>query len=76
MLDETTLIRRASGGKPVWHTLPAINVLRAELAAFADVLEGNRPYPVPEADVLATLAAFEAALASMKSGHPVRCDGH
>lgn len=75
VLDETTLIRRASGGKPVWHTLPAINVLRAELDAFADAVEGKRPYPVPEADVLATLTAFEAALASMKSGQPVRCDG-
>ena len=75
VLDETTLIRRVSGGKPVWHTLPAIDVLRAELDAFADAVEGKRPYPVPEADVLATLTAFEAALASMKSGQPVRCDG-
>jgi predicted dehydrogenase len=75
VLDETTLIRRVSGGKPVWHTLPAVDVLRAELDAFADAVEGKRPYPVPEADVLATLAAFEAALASMKSGQPVRCDG-
>ena len=75
VLDETTLIRRVSGGKPVWHTLPVIDVLRAELDAFADAVEGKRPYPVPEADVLATLAAFEAALASMKSGQPVRCDG-
>lgn len=76
VLDETTLIRRVSGGKPMRHTLPTINVLRAELDAFADALEGKRPYPVPEADVLATLTAFEAALASMKSGQPVRCDGH
>jgi predicted dehydrogenase len=75
VLDESTLIRRVSGSKPMRHTFPAIDVLRAELDAFADALEGKRPYPVPEADVLATLAAFEAALASMKSGQPVRCDG-
>jgi predicted dehydrogenase len=75
VLDETTLIRRVSGSKPMRHTLPAINVLRAELDAFAGAVEGRKPYPVPEADVLATLAAFEAALASMKSGQPVRCDG-
>ena len=74
VLDETTLIRRVSGNKPVQHTFPAINVLRAELDAFADAIEGTRPFPVPEADVLATLAAFEAALASMTSGQPVRCD--
>jgi predicted dehydrogenase len=75
VLDETTLIRRVSGSKPMRHTLPTTDVLRAELDAFADAVEGRRMYPVPEADVLATLAAFEAALASMKSGHPVRCDG-
>ena len=76
VLDEMTLVRRVSGSKPMRHTLPTIDVLRAELDAFADAVEGKRPYPVPEADVLATLAAFEAALASMKSGQPVRCDGH
>ena len=74
VLDETTLIRRVSGSKPMKHTFPAINVLRAELDAFAEAVEGTRPFPVPEADVLATLAAFEAALASMTSGHSVRCD--
>ena len=36
-------------------------------------IEQGTPFPVPEADVLATLAAFEAALASMKSGLPVVC---
>jgi predicted dehydrogenase len=76
VLDETTLIRRVSNSRPMRHTLPAIDVLRAELDAFADAVKGKRPYPVPEADVLATLTAFEAALASMKSGQPVRCDGH
>jgi predicted dehydrogenase len=76
VLDESTLIRRVSGSKPMRHTLPTIDVLRAELDAFADAVEGKRTYPVPEADVLATLSAFEAALASMKSGQPVRCDGH
>ena len=56
------------------RSLPAIDVLRAELDALADAVEGSRPFPVPGADVLATLAAFEAVLASMTSGHPVRCD--
>ncbi len=76
VLDESTLIRRVSNSKPMRHTFPTINVLRAELDAFADAVDGKRPYPVPAADVLATLAAFEAALASIKSGQPVRCDGH
>jgi predicted dehydrogenase len=75
VLDEATLIRRVSGSKPMRHTFPTINVLRAELDAFAYAVEGKRRYPVPEAEVLATLAAFEGACTSMKSGQPVRCDG-
>ena len=75
VLDETTLIERWSGNKPKQHTYPAIDTLRAELDAFADAIEHKCPFPVPERDVLATLAAFEAALASMKSQSPVLCDG-
>jgi hypothetical protein len=33
----------------------------------------KRSFPVPEADVLATLSAFEAALRSMASGNAVEC---
>ncbi|HUD85638.1 MAG TPA: gfo/Idh/MocA family oxidoreductase, partial [Xanthobacteraceae bacterium] len=74
VLDETTLILRATGRAPERQSLPAIDVLRAELDAFADAIEGKRAFPVPEADVLATLAAFEAALDSMRCGQPVGCD--
>jgi predicted dehydrogenase len=74
VLDETTLIRRKSGSGPKQHSYPSIDVLRAELDAFVDAIECRRPYPVAEAEVLATLSAFEAALASMKSQIPVRCD--
>jgi predicted dehydrogenase len=72
-LDEVTLILRMTGTKPERTTYPAINVLRAELDAFADAIEGKHPFPVPEAQVLATLSAFEAALQSMASGNPVEC---
>jgi predicted dehydrogenase len=74
VLDETTLVRRTSGGKPERISYPAVNVLRAELDAFADMIDKKIPFPVPEADVLATLSAFEAALQSMASGLPVNCD--
>jgi predicted dehydrogenase len=74
VLDETTLVRRMSGGKPERLSYPAINVLRAELDAFADLIDNKIPFSVPEADVLATLSAFEAALQSMASGLPVNCD--
>jgi predicted dehydrogenase len=69
-LDEVTLILRKSGAKPRRIAYPAIGVLRAELDAFADAVESNIAFPVPEAEVLATLAAFEAALRSMRSGVP------
>jgi predicted dehydrogenase len=73
VLDEVTLILRTSGSKPERTTYPAINVLRAELDAFADTIQGKRPFPVPEAEVLATLSAFEAALQSMASGNAIEC---
>ncbi|MEA2942530.1 MAG: hypothetical protein QOD09_3059 [Bradyrhizobium sp.] len=74
VLDEGTMILRRSGARPKRLAYPATNVLRAELDAFADAIEGKCGFPVPEADVLATLSAFEAALRSMQSGKPVECD--
>ena len=68
VLDEATLVRRMSGSKPERITYPAIDVLRAELDAFVDTIQGKRPFPVPETEVLSTLTAFEAALKSMASG--------
>jgi predicted dehydrogenase len=75
VLDEQTLVLRKPGRNPPQMTYPAIDVLRAELDAFADAIENKAPFPVPEADVLATLSAFEAALQSMKSGAAVACHG-
>ena len=75
VLDETTLVLRTSGSAAKRISYPAVNVLAAELDAFADAIEGKRAFPAREAEVLATLAAFEAALQSMVSGHPVACDG-
>lgn len=70
VLDEVTMILRKSGEEPARITYPAIDVLRAELDAFVDAIERKIPFPAPEAEVLATLAAFEAALRSMQSGVP------
>jgi predicted dehydrogenase len=75
VLDERTMIVRKSGAAPQQIEFGAVDVLRAELDAFADAIEGKASYPVPEADVLATLSAFEAALQSMTSDLPVVCDG-
>jgi predicted dehydrogenase len=75
VLDERTMIVRKSGVAPQRIEFGAIDVLRAELDAFADAIESKVPFPVPEADVLATLSAFEAALQSMTWGLLVKCDG-
>jgi predicted dehydrogenase len=75
VLDECRMILRKSGRAPEEITFAPIDVLRTELGAFADAIETQRPFPVPEADVLATLSAFEAALQSMTSGVPVGCHG-
>jgi predicted dehydrogenase len=75
VLDERTMMLRKSGSAPQQIDYGAIDVLRAELDAFADAIETQRPFPVPEAEVLATLSAFEAALQSMTSGVTVECDG-
>lgn len=72
VLDDVTLILRKSGVKRRQMTYPGVDALRAELDAFVDAIEHRIPFPVPEADVLATLAAFEAALRSMQSGVPDR----
>lgn len=70
VLGEGTMVLRKSGAKSRRITYPAVDVLRAELDAFADAIEHEIPFPVPAPDVLATLAAFEAALRSMQSGAP------
>jgi predicted dehydrogenase len=75
VLDERTMIVRKSGVAPQRIEFGAIDVLRAELDAFADAIESKVRFPVPEADVLATLSAFEAALQSMTWGLLVKCDG-
>ena len=73
VLDEVTLVLRTTGIRPERISYSAIDVLRAELEAFVDAIEGKRLFPVPEAQVLATLSAFDAALQSMVSGNPVEC---
>jgi predicted dehydrogenase len=75
VLDEITLVLRTSGSVAKSISYPPINVLAAELDAFADAVERKHPFPAPETEVLATLSAFEAALESMETGQPVACDG-
>jgi predicted dehydrogenase len=74
VLDETTLVLRMSGAQPQRRQYQPINVMRAEIDAFADTLEAHRPFPVTEEEVLTTLAAFDAIVRSIERGTPVPCD--
>jgi len=74
VLDETTMVLRKFGSAPQCASYEPVDTLAAELSAFADAIEHKQPFTVAEIEVLATLAVFEAALQSMKSGSPVTCD--
>jgi predicted dehydrogenase len=74
VLDETSLVLRISGAQPERRQFKPVHSVRAEIDAFADTLEQKRPFPVSEAEVVTTLAAFEAILRSIEHGTPVACD--
>ena len=42
----------------------------AELDAFADAIAGRAAYPITSDEVLDTIAAFEALVASANAGRP------
>lgn len=69
MLQEDTLVVHKGGqASPHRQTFPPVDMLRLELEAFADAIEGRAPYPIGDADMIATVAAFEAVCRSVKSG--------
>ncbi|HLX81530.1 MAG TPA: Gfo/Idh/MocA family oxidoreductase [Burkholderiales bacterium] len=67
VLGETELVLRLSGQPPRRLQLEPEDSLRAELEAFADAVEGRAPFPVPPAQMLHTVAAFEAVIRSLET---------
>ena len=65
VLGETDLVLRRSGAAPERIALEPVDSLLAELEAFADAVEGRAPYPISEAQMLATMSAFEATLRAL-----------
>jgi predicted dehydrogenase len=65
VLGETELVLRFSGQAMQRTSLEPVDSLRAELEAFADAIEGRAPYPISEAQMLATMGAFEATLRAL-----------
>ncbi len=72
VLGRTDLVLRRSGAEPRHLTFAPVDSVRANLEAFAEAAAGGAPYPIPPAQILATVAAFEAIVKSVKSGGLVR----
>ncbi len=70
VLGETELVLRLSGTAPEKIALPPADSLRAELEAFANAVEERAPYPISEAQMLATMGAFEATLRALAAIPP------
>ncbi len=67
----TELVVRKSGAQPQRTTFDAADGLRGELEAFADAAARRAPYPVTPAQMIDTVAAFEAIVQSLETAKPV-----
>jgi predicted dehydrogenase len=70
-LEQTQLVVRRSGARPEYVEFEPFDALRYELEAFADAVAGRAPYPIPVEQMLADVAALEAAFKSIETGKPV-----
>ena len=66
-LGETELVLRMSGKPARRIPLEPADSLRAELEAFADAVEKRAPFPVAPAQMLQTVAAFEAVIRALET---------
>ena len=74
VLGETELVLHRSGEKPRRIMLEPADSLVGELEAFADAIDGRAPFPVTPAQMLDTVAAFEATVCAIETGLPVEVD--
>jgi predicted dehydrogenase len=72
---ETELVLRRGTAPPERLTFPAVDPLRAELEAFADLVTAGTPFPVAEAEALATVAALGYVSRAIEGGVAVEGDG-
>jgi len=66
-LGETEIVVRMSGRPPERRQLAPVDSLRAELEAFADAAEKRATFPVTTAQMLDTVAAFEAVVEALRA---------
>ena len=70
-LEQKDLVLRKSGASPRRLSYEPVDALRFEFDAFADAVAGRAPYPIPVEQMLADVAALEAAFKSIETGEPV-----
>ncbi|MBI3516150.1 MAG: Gfo/Idh/MocA family oxidoreductase, partial [Proteobacteria bacterium] len=71
---ETEVTVRLGNAPPRRFEFAPVDSQRAEIEAFCDAVEGRAPYPVDTAQILATVAAFEATVRAVESGTTVEVD--
>ena len=69
---EDTLIVAKIAGATEERKFEHVDSLRVLLEAFADAVEGKAPFPVKPEQMLDVIGAFEAVIASLTKGEPVR----
>ena len=72
VLGRTDLVLRKSGMEPRHLTFAPVDTVRVNLDAFAEAVAGGAPYPISTAQILATVAGFEAIVEAVKSDGRVR----
>ena len=73
--EGSILTKCVQGGRPETVEYPAFPMVRANVEAFADAVAGRGSYPVTHAEMIATIAAFEAIVKSSDSGKAVAVEG-
>ncbi len=64
-LGENELVVRLNGKPPERFTYEPVDSLAAEFEAFADAVAGRVTYPISGDEMIATIAAFDAVVASV-----------
>jgi predicted dehydrogenase len=71
-----TMTSRLRGNPKQDREFPPANAVLANLEAFADAAAGRAPYPVPQEQMLANIAALEAVFKSVRSGQVERVENN
>jgi predicted dehydrogenase len=73
-IGENEIVIRRTGGRTRRETFQAVDSLREELEAFADAIDGKSVSPISTAQMIDTVTAFEAVIASINSRAPTVID--